>query len=111
MSGRKNQYQNLNFYSSTISADDQTMALDMRFLDTCSFVIKSGVGLAATFSVEGSIDGITFVDVGIVIEPVDGVASATRFALVNLALSYARIKISGVTGSGTVEIQAQGKGY
>lgn len=111
MSGRKNQYQNLSFYSSVVSADDQSIPLDMRFLDTCSFVIKSATGLAATFTVEGSIDGVTYVDVGIVIEPVDGVADSVRFALVNLALSYCRISISDVTGSGLVEIQAQGKGY
>lgn len=108
----KHSYKNVEFFNQAVSADVETMAIDCQMMDTASFVMSFPVGLACDISIEGSIDGSTFVDIGVVIESVDGVAVATRFAnIFQFALSKVRVKLSNVVGSGDVVITAQAKGF
>lgn len=108
----KHSYKNLKYFNDTVSADTATMAIDCYMMDTSSFVMNFPVGLACDIAIEGSIDGITFVDIGVAIEPVDGVATAVRFANVfQNALSYIRVNMTNVVGTGVVVINAQAKGF
>jgi len=108
----KHSYKNLNFFDDTVNADIQTMAIDCYLMDTASFVMSFPTGLSCDITIEGSIDGNLFVDIGVVIESVDGVAAATRFANVfQNALSKVRVSLTNVTGSGQVVITAQAKGF
>lgn len=108
----KHSYRNVEFFNQTVSADVQTMAIDCSLMDTASFVMSFPIGLACDITVEGSIDGTVYVDIGSVIESVDGVAVATRFANVfQNALSKIRVSLTNVVGSGDVVITAQAKGF
>lgn len=108
----KHSYKNVNYFNEVVTAAVQTPAIDCYLMDTASFVMSFPVGLTCDIAIEGSIDGSVFVDLGVVIESVDGVASATRFANVfQNALSKIRVSLSNVTGSGQVVITAQAKGF
>lgn len=108
----KHSYKNLKYFSQSVTANVSTLAIDCYMMDTASFVMNFPVGLACDITIEGSIDGITFVDIGVVIQPVDGVAAESRFANVfQNALSYIRVSMSNVVGSGVVTITAQAKGF
>jgi hypothetical protein len=107
----KHSFKNVNYFDAAVSADVQTPAIDCYLMDTASFIMSFGIGVACSPIVEGSIDGVEFVDIGVVIEPVDGVAAANRFASFPVNLSYVRINLSSVTGSGQVTIKAQAKGF
>ena len=108
----KHLYKNVEYFNEVVSADTSTMAIDCQMMDTASFVMSFPIGFTCDLSIEGSIDGSTFVDVGVVLEAVDGVAAATRFANVfQYALSKIRVTMSNVTGSGQVVITAQAKGF
>jgi len=107
----KHSFKNVTYFSEVVSGDVSTPAIDCFLMDTASFVMNFATGIACDVSIEGSIDGTTFVDIGVVIEPVDGVASAIRFASVPINLSYINVKLSSVVGSGQVTIKAQAKGF
>lgn len=108
----KHSYKNLEYFNEVVSGDTQTMAIDCYLMDTASFVMSFPIGLTCDIAIEGSIDGLTYVDLGVVIESVDGVAAATRFANVfQNALSKIRVSLTNVTGSGSVVITAQAKGF
>lgn len=108
----KHSYKNLNYFDQVVSADIQTLAIDCYMMDTASFVMQFPVGLACDVEIQGSIDGSTFVDIGVIIQPVDGLAAETRFANVfQNALSYIRVAMKNVVGSGQVTIKAQAKGF
>jgi len=108
----KHSYKNLKYFNDTVSTDTATLAVDCYMMDTASFVMSFPIGLACDIAIEGSIDGVTFVDIGVAIEPVDGVATAVRFANVfQNALSYIRVSMTNVVGSGDVVITAQAKGF
>jgi hypothetical protein len=87
------------------------MAIDCYMMDTETFIMQFPVGFSCDISIEGSVDGTNYIDTGVIIQPVDGVATATRFAsLSENAISFLRVSLSNVVGSGLVKIQAQAKG-
>jgi hypothetical protein len=108
----KHSYKNLNYFDQIVSSDVQTLAIDCFMMDTASFVMQFPAGLQCDVEIQGSIDGVTFVDMGVIIQPLDGLAAETRYANVfQNALSFIRVALTSVTGSGQVVIKAQAKGF
>jgi len=106
----KHSYRKTDYYSATVSSGVSTLAIDCRMMDTAAFVMSFGSGLTCNVAIEESIDGVTFIDSGIIIEPLSGTA-ATRWASFPINLTFVRVTLSGVSGSGTVSISAQAKGF
>lgn len=104
----KHSYKNVNYYSATVSGSVSTTPIDCYCMDNASFVMTFGSGITCNVAIEGSIDGSTFVDIGVIIEPVSG--ASNRFSSFPINLSYVRVSLSSVTGSGAVTIKAQAKG-
>lgn len=108
----KRAYKNLQFFSEVVSADTDTIAIDMFTMDTAAFSVFVGTGLTTNISVMGSIDGTQYDDIGIIVEPTDGAADYTRLILVGpTAINHLKISFTGVSGSGQVSIKAAAKGY
>lgn len=107
----KHSYKKIDFVSQVVSADFKSQYIDCYMMDTETFIMQFPVGLACNITIEGSIDGSNWVDIGIIIQPVDGVAIATRFVSLDAnAVAFIRISLDTVVGSGLVTIQAQAKG-
>lgn len=95
----------------TVTGDVDSTHLDLRTMNKVGVSIKYDAGLTtASFAVMGSIDGIDYGDFGVSIP--DAAASATTlvFGFDTHGVNYFKIAITGVTGSGRVDIKMSAKG-
>lgn len=85
--------------------------LDMRTISRGAIHIIYGSGLTATFAIEGSVDGTTYRDIGVSIAAAAGTAGDALIDLSQFGFAYFKALITPSSGSGTVTVWANGKGF
>jgi len=84
--------------------------LNMRTLTRGAVEIAYGAGLTATFSVQGSVSGQNFQDIGVQIAPAAGSAGLALIDLSAFGAAYYQVVITPSSGSGVVTVWGCAKG-
>lgn|SRR4051812_23589679 len=88
----------------------ESQAINIGSMKDCAFqFIWTGTPVGA-FSIEGSVDGETFSDLGIPIEAAAGAAGSRLVNLTGIAVKHVQAVYENESGSGTLDVHACAKG-